>query len=266
MPQAKSTNLNNVLSVLLENSDLIVINKPAGISVHGDGKSTEKTIADWILETYPEIKDVGELKLQVTSDMLQVMRPGIVHRLDKDTSGCLIVAKTQTSYDYLKSQFQSHAIQKEYHAFCYGWLKEDSGTIDIPIARSTSDIRKWTAGRGKRGVEREALTEYEVIRRFGEGEYQGVGSTEVGTYSYVKAWPKTGRTHQIRVHLQYLNHPIVSDTLYASNREPALGFTRQALHARSIVWQAMEGGEIRVEAPFPEDFLHAIALAEKGVS
>ncbi len=302
-----------MLEVLYQDESIVVINKPAGISVHpserdfirasgdarpndksvGRGKSTEKTIVDWILETYPEIKDVGEHMLSehgtqsaersqertdsegglfsfhASRSTLHVLRPGIVHRLDKDTSGCLIIAKTQPAYEHLKKQFQEHTIEKAYHAFVYGWPKNTSGVIQSEIARSTSDIRKWTAGRGRRGVSREAISAYQILSRFSEQgfnrTYEGEGSTDTGTYSYVAVMPKTGRTHQIRVHMKYINHPIVCDSLYADGRPCALGFERQALHARSISFATLRGSVETVEAPFPEDFQKAILLAEKGV-
>ena len=234
---------------------MLVLNKPSGISVHGDGKNPEKSLADLVVEKYPEISGVGEPF--IVGDK-EINRSGIVHRLDKDTSGALIVAKNNTAFQFLKKQFQEHEIEKEYHAFTYGAIKNDEGVISEPIGRSGGDIRKWTTGRGARGMMRDAITEYRVIKRIGLKEGAAMGSTEEGTFTYVKLFPKTGRTHQIRVHLKHLNHPIVSDPIYAPNRDKALGFERLALHARAISFDLLSGERIKVEAPFPTDFQNAI--------
>src|SRR5690554_5302394 len=110
------------MEIIFENNNLLIINKPAGILVHSDGKSSDLTVADWVLEQYPDLRSVGEpMTVQGTGgNIVEVVRPGIVHRLDKDTSGCLVIAKTQESFLHLKAQFQDHTIQKTYHAFVYG--------------------------------------------------------------------------------------------------------------------------------------------------
>lgn len=256
------------MHILLETNEYLVLDKPAGISVHPDGKSDQETITDWIIEHYPDLKDVGEpMEVEYKGEMIQIVRPGIVHRLDKDTTGCLLVAKTQPAFLHFKKQFQEHTIQKIYHCFVYGALKGDKGIINKPIGRSGGDIRKWTTGKGARGTVRDAVTEYNVLAQFGVEE--GKGSTEIGTYSFVECRPKTGRTHQIRVHMKSLNHPIIEDSLYAEKnreREPqALGFERLALHARSLSFTDMKGESIMVEAPYPLDFKDAIkTVAKKG--
>lgn len=241
--------------VLYEDNDVLVINKPAGLIVHGDGKITDETLGDILAQNYPELLTVGEPLL---INEKKIVRPGIVHRLDKETSGCIIIAKTEESFLNLKNQFQAHTIEKVYHAFTYGSIKNDEGVIDAPIGRSNGDIRKWGVARAARGVIREALTEYKVLRRIGLPEGVVKGSTEEGTYSYIEARPKTGRTHQIRIHMKSINHPIICDSLYAPKRESALGFNRLALHARSISFMGLSG-QVTVEAPFPEDFQKALA-------
>jgi 23S rRNA pseudouridine1911/1915/1917 synthase len=223
---------------LFKNENFVVINKPSGLVIHSDGKTKEETLINWILENYPEIKDVGE-------KLGEVERPGIVHRLDRETSGVIIITRTQEAYDALKKQFQNREVNKTYKAFVYGKVKNDSGIIDRPIARSASDFRKWSAQRGSRGKEREALTEYSVIERGEE-------------YSYLELQPKTGRTHQIRVHLKAINYPVICDKLYAPKRECALGFNRLALHSESIEFSGLKGEKIKVEAPLPEDFQKAL--------
>lgn len=245
------------ISILLETTTYLVINKPAGIAVHGDGKSDQYTVADWLLETYPEIKDVGE-PMELYGK--KVFRPGIVHRLDKDTSGCLLIAKDQDTYLFFKKQFQEHTIEKIYHAFVYGSIKETNLVIDKPIGRSRDSVRKWATGNQARGELRDAYTHVTVLKRIGVEDEKG--STEKGTYTFVECRPKTGRTHQIRVHLKSINHPIVCDTLYAEKREKALGFERLALHARSLAFVGLEQKKIFVEAPYPTDFEKAVAITK----
>lgn len=211
--------------------------------VHGDGKSTEPTLADWVLEHYPEMKNVGEIQGGV-------IRPGIVHRIDKDTSGIVVLAKTQEAYLHLKKQFQDRTMEKEYHAFVWGHFKTSPVVVDTPIGRSKNDFRKWLSGRGIRGESREALTVIEAITQFNvDGE----------NFSFIHAFPKTGRTHQIRVHCKHLQRPIVCDSLYGGDKPPALGFDRVALHARKIMFLDMSHKEIVVECSYPTDFATALA-------
>ncbi len=257
--------MSSIPDILYENDDCLFLNKPAGISVHGDGKTPEYTVADWLLAERPALAGVGEpLMIRVPGGgEVSVPKPGIVHRLDKDTSGVMLVAKTQEAYEFFKKQFQERKVEKVYHCFVYGWIKEDSMVIDAPIGRDSGDIRRWTAGKGARGTVREALTGISVRARLGSRPYEGKGSTEEGTYSFVEARPKTGRTHQIRVHLRSVNHPIVADALYAPKREAALGFERLALHARSLSVVLPGGERTTVTAPYPPDFAAAVAAAEK---
>ena len=230
------------ISVLYEDSHLLAVNKPSGLMVHGDARTSEPTLTDWLLEKYPKIASVGEpMTLQ---DGTKIERPGIVHRLDKETSGVLLVAKTPEAFAHLKKQFQDRKTSKTYHAFVYGVVKEDRGVINRPIGKSKNDPRLWSAQRGARGTMRDAVTEYRVLRR----------GTDA---SYLEIFPKTGRTHQIRVHLKAVNHPVVCDRLYAPKREPLLGFNRLALHALRLSFTDVDGTERTVEAPLPEDFLWA---------
>jgi len=242
------------IKVLFEDKNILALDKPAGIAVHGDEKSKEKTVADWILENYPKLKKVGESS--------NTPRPGIVHRLDRETSGVLLIAKNQKTFELLKEQFQEHNINKIYRAFVYGsvtdpkasLLTSGRGIINVPIGRSPRDIRMWTAGRGAREPMREAITEYVVLNRFEDrGE----------KYSYVEVYPKTGRTHQIRVHMRYINHPIVSDPLYRGAKEKVLGMKRAALHAVSISFHLSNGDLQTIESPLPADFK---AVVKKYIS
>ncbi len=248
------------IDVLYEDADIVAVNKPAGLVVHSDGKTAEPNLSDWVLEKYPEAKNVGEPTKISTGEM--ILRPGIVHRLDRETSGVILIAKTEKGFQCLKKQFQDHEIKKTYEAFVFGEMparvggvkylnektaKENSrGIIDRPIGRSSSDFRKWSAQRGARGEMREAVTEYEI-------------KTRAKGYSLVEVFPKTGRTHQIRVHFKAINYPLVADKLYAPGKENTLGFERLALHSRQIEFKNTKGKNISVVAPYPADFKKGIA-------
>ena len=144
--------------VIYEDDDVVAVNKPAGLVVHPDGKTNERTLVDWIREHYPETKDVGEPAR--LSDGSVVARPGIVHRLDRDTSGVLLIAKNTPAFLFLKEQFQERRIKKTYLALVYGALARKEGIVDAPIGKSGKDFRKWSAEKGARGTHREAVTEY----------------------------------------------------------------------------------------------------------
>lgn len=236
-------------TILYEDNDVVVINKPAGLVVHPDGRTKEETVVDWLLQKYPDIKEVGEPLVLGTGEV--IWRPGIVHRLDRDTSGVMIVAKTQQSFIFLKQQFQDRDTQKTYRAFVYGVVTEDDGTIDRPIARSRTDFRLWSAQRGSRGQARDAVTHFKVL-------FRGKDVT------YIEAVPRTGRTHQIRVHFKAINHPVVADPLYAPKREAILGFERLALHAHTFTcilpMNRDTGEEKTFIAPLPDDFVRAEQL------
>lgn len=229
------------IEILFENDDLLVVNKPAPLSVHGDGKTEEPTLVDWILKKYPKLKSIGEPL--VTDNGKVILRPGIVHRLDKETTGVLLIAKTQRYFDFLKSQFKSRVIKKTYVAFVSGQPKEQRGVISKPIGRSKKNIRKWATGQNARGELRDAQTNYKVLK-----SVLGVSLLEV--------WPQTGRTHQIRVHLSSIGHPVVADSLYGK-RFNSLGFRRHALHAFSLFFVTPEGREMVFKASFGKDFLEA---------
>ena len=243
----------NKITILYEDENLLIINKPAGLVVHADGRTKEKTLADWILDKYPDMKDVGEPIMLPSGNA--IYRPGIVHRLDRDTSGVMVLAKKQSSFEYMKELFQNREVHKKYHAFVYGIVKADDATIDRPIARSRKDFRKWSAQRGARGDAKEAVTYYRVLSRL-----EDVGAT------LVEAEPKTGRTHQIRVHFKAINHPVVCDSLYAPKGKPLLGFERLALHSRSIEFADKKGNQINITAPYPSDFKSALASIPEEAS
>lgn len=230
-----------MIEILKEEQDYIILNKPAGLVVHSDGRTEEKTLCDEILEKYPEIEGIGEPT--VLSSGKEIQRPGIVHRLDRDTSGVMIVARTSIGFVYLKQLFQDRQIEKKYHAFVYGNIKEDEIIIDSPIGRSQKNFKQWFAGLKTRGKTREAITTVKVLGRSPQKDI-----------TFVEAFPKTGRTHQIRVHLKSIYHPIVSDMLYAPDRNHNFDIKRTALHARSIKFIDLKGNDVYIEAPYPEDF------------
>lgn len=256
------------IKILYEDPNLMVLDKPAGIKVHADlANSKTKTVSDFILDKYPKLKNVGEpIEVEAKGGKkIKIPKPGIVHRLDSETSGVLLVAKNQKTYEFLKSQFQNHSIKKVYNAFVYGFVSDPKasllsgkrGIVDVPIGRSPRDIRMWTAGRGARAPLREAVTEYVVLNRFLDSKNPKI--KEDHQFSYIEVYPKTGRTHQIRVHMRYINHPIVSDPLYRGAKKKSLGFDRLALHARAITFKLPNGQDMTVEAPFPIDFKKAVS-------
>ncbi len=230
-------------TILFENDHIVAVNKPAGLMVHGDGRSTAPSLADWFVSAYPNSADVGEPA--IVGEGKTIPRPGVVHRIDKDTSGVVLLVKDQETYEFLKEAFKNRNVRKVYETFVYGSVKNDRGVIDRPIGKSKNDPRLRSAQRGARGVMRDAITQYRVLAR-------GNGAT------HLEVRPKTGRTHQIRVHMKALNHPVVCDPLYAPDKEPILGFTRLALHAKSVEFTDAEGREIKIEAPLPDDFVRAL--------
>jgi len=252
------------VQVLFENDRLLFVNKPAGLVVHSDGKTKEPSLCDWLLEKYPSIKGVGEPSRTPEGELVD--RPGIVHRLDRDTSGVMVVAKTEEAFLFLKNQFQTRTVKKIYNSFVWGLVKLDKGTIDRPIGRSKKDFRKWSAERYQRGELRPAVTDYKVLNRIDmESDDERLARQRKGAqialkFTLLELFPKTGRTHQIRVHLKAINHPVVGDSLYAPNHPEALGFERLALHAVSLQIEDTDGKTLNIEAPLPEDFTNALQL------
>jgi 23S rRNA pseudouridine1911/1915/1917 synthase len=237
------------IDILFENDDVVVINKPEGIMVHPDGHSPDPTVVDWFLEKYPDAKGVGESQQSQKGEDLE--RSGIVHRLDRETSGVLILAKNQEAYEHLKTQFHDRHVKKEYRAFVHGPIREKWGVIDRPIGRSASDFRKRSAQRGAKGMMREAETQWECI---GQGRYENED------FSYLKLMPKTGRTHQIRVHLRAIERPVVGDSLYSSHKieqSNNLALERMALHAHILEIELPHGETERFIAPVPQVFEEA---------
>jgi 23S rRNA pseudouridine1911/1915/1917 synthase len=228
---------------LYEDKNFLAVYKPAGVLVHKTATSDKKqetkdnTLVDWLLEHYPEIKNVGDDPQ---------MRPGIVHRLDKDTSGIILIARNQKYFEYLKNLFQNHEIKKTYLALVYGKLEPQKGIIEKPI-RLKSGSTKRTVWKGK--LEKSAATEYQVLKIYEVEPHEVV--------SLIRAVPKTGRTHQIRIHLASIHHPVASDPLYGPKTNP-LGLNRQFLHAESLEWSAEDGKRIKIECELPKELQEVI--------
>lgn len=223
------------IDIVYEDRDAIVLDKPAGLPVHGAATYKGPTVVDFLLHSFPEIINVGEDRI----------RPGIVHRLDKDTSGLLIVAKNDGSFRFLKNQFKNRLAKKTYATLVYGNVPENEGAIDFRIGRSKSDPKMQTAIDSKKKEDirsREALTLYKVIKRFDK-------------YTLIEAEPKTGRMHQIRVHLKAIGHPVVGDKKYFSRKYPVIQPKpgRQFLHAAKLEIELPTAGKKTFTSKIPQD-------------
>lgn len=238
--------------VIFENDDVLVIDKPSGLSVHGEGSDPSGTIVEWFLSRAPEARGVGEPR--IGKDGKELERSGVVHRLDQDTSGVMILAKNQAAFDHLKGEFFNRKAKKEYRALVYGAMKERWGTINRSIGRSTKDWKLRSADRGASGRLREAVTEWECLK---------TATYMDESFSYLRLRPKTGRTHQLRVHLKAIGRPIVGDRLYAVNQLGLgndLELKRLALHALQLELTLPSLEQQVFEAALPGDLSAAIEL------
>lgn len=218
------------LKTVFENDDILIIDKPAGLVVHPAPGYKGPTLAAGLLHKYKDIKVIGEDEI----------RPGIVHRLDKDTSGVMLVAKTQKMFEHLKDAFQTRKIKKQYLALLVGNLPNKHGFINDPIGKHQTDFRKMTTLRPK--DPKEAMTEYTIVE-------------QVDGYTLVRVNLHTGRTHQIRVHFSSIGYPIAGDQLYGKIKLPRLlpELHRQFLHASQIEVQLPDGTWIEAHAELPTD-------------
>ena len=233
-----------VPTIIFEDEHLLVVNKPAGLVVHRDGRTEEGTLTDWVIAHYPNIKDIGGL--HTLDSGRYVERYGIVHRLDRDTSGVIAIAKDDVTFFELQRQFIDRSTEKIYHSLVWGIFDTKDGVIDEAIGRNRHDFRQWAIAPDARGTLRPATTHYHVV-----GEYDGC--------TFVELKPKTGRTHQLRVHLASMGHPILSDERYGKETGGAFGFDRLALHARALTLQ-YSGHAKTFVAPYPADFERAMKL------
>ncbi|HKY09813.1 MAG TPA: RluA family pseudouridine synthase [Candidatus Binatia bacterium] len=238
------------LEILYEDMDLIVINKPAGLTVHPAAGNWTGTLVNALLFHCPDISAIGGER-----------RPGIVHRLDKDTSGVIVAVKNMDAYHDLMLQFKNRTVEKEYLGLAWGRVMPEKGSIDRPIGRHRSDRKKMSSLHFS-GIARKALTEWRVDRRF-------VLPNSQRALTLLRLRPHTGRTHQLRVHLADSGYPLVGDRLYGKKRgggatrefpdSLSASFPRQALHAQTLVLNHVRSGErMRFTAPLPEDFLNLL--------
>ena len=240
LPQPKEVDIvatEMQLDIAYEDEDVIVINKPKGLVVHPAAGHSDDTLVNGLL--YALGDDLSGINGE--------LRPGIVHRIDKDTSGLLAVAKNDLAHTVLASQLKDHSMHRVYEAIVCGNLKEDSGTVDAPIGRHPSDRKKMcvTSRNSK-----EAVTHWEVVARYR-------GST------HVRCKLETGRTHQIRVHMASIGHPILGDTVYG-HKKPELGQDSQCLHAGTLCFaHPRDGRPIMVFAPLPEYFEKVLKKLER---
>lgn len=235
-------------SILYQEKDFLVINKPAGWLTHPTHKpkainqklktadqeqKDEPILTDWLLEHYPEAKDVGDDP---------EIRPGIVHRLDKDTSGVMIVARDQKAFEFFKKSFQEKQIKKTYLALTRGLVKPSTGRIEKSIGLKGGTVKRTVHLKNAKLI-KEAVTEYKVKKYFKD-------------FTLVEAEPLTGRTHQIRVHFASIGHPVAGDNLYEKSPDQklkTLGLTRQFLHAESIEFSTPRGSRLKITADLPGD-------------
>lgn len=222
-----------VIPIIYEDAHLVVINKSAGLIVHTD-QPHEPSVAAWFTHRYPELSQVGD-----------PARPGLVHRLDRDTSGVLVLAKSPIAFQHLQQQFKKHFAKKEYMALVFGRPTGDDGRINQSIIRSKRNPSRRTIVPKKKTsllTGKTAITEWRIER-------------PLGKYTLLRVFPLTGRTHQIRVHLHFIGHPIVGDHLYTFKRQSSPpGVPRQLLHAEKLTIKLPSGTKKTFRAPLPNDF------------
>ncbi len=220
------------IEIIYEDDDLLAVDKPAGIVVFPEGEYKEKTLIDYLIEEYPNLKKVGAPP-----------RYGVVHRLDKDTSGILLIAKNDKSLEFLQKQFQERKVDKLYTALVVGNLENEQGTIETLIGRSPKDRKKqkvYSALEAKKGL-RTAITKYQVLQKF-------------KNYGLIEVEIKTGRKHQIRCHFNHLSHPIAGDKLYGFKNQPCPpSLKRQFLHAGHLKIKLLNDMMLTLNSELPKD-------------
>lgn len=225
------------LDIVYEDEDLLVLNKPKGLVVHPAAGHSDDTLVNGLLYA------LGDQLSGINGEL----RPGIVHRIDKDTSGLLAVAKNDFAHRILASQLKDHTMARTYEAIVCGSFREDSGTVNAPIGRHPTDRKKMCVTERN---SKEAVTHWEVVARF-----RG--------YTHIRCRLQTGRTHQIRVHMAHIGHPILGDTVYG-HKKPELGQSSQCLHAGALCFRhPRDERPVMVFAPLPEYFSQVIAKLEK---
>ena len=236
LPEAKEPDIvpeNIPLDILYEDQDIIMINKPKQMVVHPAPGHYSGTLVNALMYHCG-----NEL-----SGINGCMRPGIVHRIDMDTTGSLVICKNDKAHQSLSEQLKVHSIRRIYVAIVHGNIKEDSGTVNAPVGRHPTDRKKMST-HCKNG--REAITHYKVLERFGD-------------YTYIQCELETGRTHQIRVHMASIGHPLVGDEVYGPKKCPFKGLQGQTLHARTLgIIHPSTGEYLEVNAPLPEYFIELL--------
>ena len=225
------------LEIVYEDEDVAVINKPKGLVVHPAAGHQDDTLVNGLLYA------MGDSLSGINGEL----RPGIVHRIDKDTSGLLAIAKNDLAHTVLASQLKDHSMARTYEAIVCGSFREDSGTVDAPIGRHPTDRKKMCVTQRN---SKPAVTYWEVVERF-----RG--------YTHIRCRLETGRTHQIRVHMAYIGHPILGDTVYG-HKKPELGQSSQCLHAGALCFRhPRDGRPILVFAPLPDYFQQVLEKLRK---
>lgn len=219
------------IDIVYEDEDVLVVNKPKGMVVHPAAGNYTGTLVNAIL-----------YHCKTLSSINGVIRPGIVHRIDKDTSGLLMIAKNDMAHHGLAEQLAAHSITRAYRAVVYHNFQDDTGTIDAPIGRDPKNRLKMAVTKLN---SKEAVTHYKVLQRF-------------GSFTYIEARLETGRTHQIRVHMAYINHPLLGDMVYGP-KKVVLGVESQMLHAKLLGFRHPKTGEyMEFESPLPQEFVNVI--------
>jgi 23S rRNA pseudouridine1911/1915/1917 synthase len=227
----------NIDSILFENEDFLIINKPSGLVVHPFDHSTEETLLDFLQTHIPESFSISNQRVLMDGRTLAL--GGLVHKLDRDTSGVMVVAKNQDTFDTFRVQFSSHIIEKKYHAVVEGLVIKDTQRIDGPLGRNKKEYKQTVNPQNPRNGElREAVTDVQVLRR-----------NDITTL--VELTPKTGRTHQLRAHMAHIGHPIVGDKAYGSTQTSA----RIMLRAKSLSF-TLHDIPYTFESVTPADFLN----------
>jgi 23S rRNA pseudouridine1911/1915/1917 synthase len=228
-------NKNIRLKIIYQDKNIIAIDKPAGLKVHPVSLKEKNTLVNGLLARFPEVENVND------NSKGSSLRPGIVHRLDQDTSGVMVVARNQESFDEFKKLFQNREITKKYTALVLGKLKNKKGVIEKPIAKASSYKKQIIANLKTKTKIRPAVTEYKVIKEFSD-------------FSLIEAMPKTGRTHQIRVHMFSIGNPVAGDKKYTLQNRPKADLPdRQLLHAKELRFELF-GKKYAFSAPMPDDF------------
>ncbi len=235
LPQLRETDLapqEMALDIVYEDDDVLVLNKPKDMVVHPSAGHADGTLVNALLHHCGDsLSGIGGEK-----------RPGIVHRIDRDTTGLLIAAKNDFSHQALAAQLKDHSLHRIYECIVRGGFREDSGTVNAPIGRHPADRKRMAVTERN---SRDAVTHWQVIARYGQ-------------YTHLRCQLETGRTHQIRVHMAYIHHPIAGDPLYGVKKHE-LGLTSQCLHAKELVFvHPRTGKPVTLTCPLPEEFLRAL--------